>query len=1015
MRPSPSFLLSCLLASLAAVVAVAMTATRSGADGTTSVPTEPTLTLAGDDWVREGTGAARTLTFRATVAPLSPGAVSFRVRTVGGSAKAGEDFEPIDRRVTIPAGESSAAIVLRTVADSAEEPARETLEIAVDEVEGALDGAEPVAVTIADDDQPAEPGDLRAFGCVGGRDASDRCEVETAGFDGRAFATALAGEHDLYVTDGASIAHLRRDPGSEQLTPQGCLRVVDAAVPAPDCASLPESEGEAPFGAASITRLAAAPDGRHLHAALSEETGAGRVGVAVATFAIDPAGGGLTLAGCVGDALVGPACDGGSGIDAAPTDFATLSASPDGRHLYLLAADAIRLLRVGPDGRPGRFRCADSGVAVEDGACDPLLDRTDQLARAVVSPDGARVAVTEEDRLRLYDRDADDGTLNEARERVVATDVAAAAWAPDGETLHLFSRRGDGAVETYDAATLERTSCIESTGPAPGPGIGCEARSPLDLSGATALTVAPGGERLRLLVPGGGIVTLTRAADGSLGGGRCHAPATDAGRCGDGSGDPLHQRLIADLLTAPGGGALYALTDRALHRFVPVAPGGPNRAPTCSDAHVNGKPDRELRIPLTCVDPDGDPLTLRVIAQPARGTLGEPDGDGVVYRPAAGFRGGDGLRFRADDGRGGIADAAVSIAVGNNAPVCSAKRLELQPGQRGHVELTCHDPDGDRVRTEVVRGPARGGLAYPAYDAPAGWHGATDVLLRSADEWDAVETTVPIAVRLPPPDCSPATTAPLAVASTRAVRRVLDCHSAGLPARVAIARQSARLGRAKIQNGALLYTPLSVPLDDRDEIALRLTGADGQQATATVRAVVRQRADGTARRGRSGDCRAPCTPSRRGELEFRFVCDGRSVASAGTCRGVLLVFQCQHGRCIQAVGTAASAGAGVRTAVVRAGASARTRSGARGRARRAPRRMTLGRANVRAKAGRAIAVKVRLTPAARRLVARTGKVRALVVFRLQRPGGATRTVTRQITIRAPRRAARRPGGRRGSR
>lgn len=1011
MRASPSFLLSCLLATLAAAAAVALMASRTHAVGTTSVPTEPTLTLAGEGWVREGTGTARTLTFQATVAPVAPGPVGFRVRTVDGSAKGGEDFEAVDRRVTIPAGESSATIVLRTVADAVEEPARESFEVEVDEVEGALDGAGTWTVTIGDDDMPAEAGDLRALGCVGGRDATDDCEVETSGFDGNAFATALAGERDLYLTDGASIAHLRRDPGSEQLTAAGCLRVVDAAAPAPDCARLPESEGEAPFGSAGITQLRAAPDGRHLHAVLTDETagtgepGTRRAGVAVATFAIDPGDGGLTLAGCVGDALIGPACTGGSGVVATPTDWPALSVSPDGRHLYLLSADAIRLLRVGADGRPGQLRCADSGAAAGDETCAPLLDHTDQRSHATFSPDGAHVAVTEQDRLRLFARDAATGLLTEQGERVVNSDLAAAAWAPDGATLHLFSRQGDGAVLTYDAATLEQTSCIESTGPAGGPGVGCESRSPLDLRGTTALAVAPGGGHLRLLVPGGGIVTLKRAADGSLSGGRCHAPVTDAGTCGDGSGDPLEQRLIADLVTAPEGRAVYALTSRALHRFVPVAPGGPNRPPTCSDADVTGKPDRELRIPLTCFDPDGDPVTLRITAQPAHGALGAPDADGVAYRPAAGFRGEDGLRFRAEDDEGAAADAAVHVTVGNHAPVCTVKPLTLQPGQRGHLDVTCHDADGDRVRTEVVRGPARGVLSYPAYDAPAGWHGAETVLLRSADDWDAIETTATIAVQLPTPGCSPASTAFLTVPGTNVVRRTLDCHSAGIRATVAVAEQTRTLGTARIASGALVFTPLRGATGRADVIELKVTGADGRTARASVTAgrPVRPTPGGGGRSSRGGGCRSPCAPDRQGEITFRFICDGRDVSSAGTCRGTLLIYQCQKGRCTQAVGTGAVA-------------SASRSATAEGRGRGAARRLVLGRTAIRVRAGRSAGLKVRLTPAARRLVARRGTVRALVVLQLRRPGGGTRTITRKITIRAPEKAARRPasGGRKGT-
>lgn len=978
MRPLPSFLSLALSALLAAVVAV-----PAAVAGTVSNPSEPTLSFGPSAWGREGTGAARTFQLAATVAPVAAGEVSFRVRTVDGSARAGEDYEAVDRVVTIPAGEArSATIAVRTVPDDVQEQ-EESFSVEVSEVDGARAGESTATLTIADDDTPPEPGDVAAFGCVAKPDVDDRCEIETAGLDFDISSVALSGERDLYVTDGVSIAHLRRDPATEQLTPAGCwvVRTEDTA-PTAGCEDLPRTDGAFPFASTGVNRLAASPDGRHLYA----EVGAHLGGNGVATFAIGKDGQ-LTLSACVGDPSLGPACTGPSGLDEAPTAWSTVTLSRDGRHLYVLAGTAVRLLRIGADGRPGSFRCADSGAPAAEGGCAPLLTGSDQIAHSALSPDGTRLAVAERDRLRTFGRDAATGTLTLQRTVAAPIGPASLAWAPGGDTFYVPGDAGAGTLLTYDAATLEQTACIASE-PEPGTGEpGCAATTPAALRTAAALTVAPDGRDVYVVVSGGGIVSLRRDAGGLLSGGRCHAPATDAGPCGDGSNDPFPMRLISELAIVPSGRTLFANTSRSVNRFLRIERASANRAPVCSDADVGGRPGRALRVPLTCVDLDGDPVTVRVTGDPQHGTLSGLDSDGVAYQPAGGFRGADAIRFRATDGRADSAEATARIAIGNHAPICSAQPLRLRPGQLLALPFACSDPDGDRVAVEVARGPAHGSLDRFAYTAPTTWHGRETVLLRARDEWDATELSAPVEVVLAAPWCTSQSIAPLSVLGTRVLRRTLSCSSDGFPATVAIARQTGELGRAKLQGATLTFTPHRAPAGERDRITLAVTGDDGQKTTVAIEAAVpiRDRGDGT--RAPSGDCRAPCTPDRQGEVTLRFVCDGRSVASAGACSGTLVIILCTNGFCRPA------------RAVITASASAR---------RTAPRQVRLGTARVRARAGRAVPVKVRLSRSARRLLASRGRLKAMVVLQLRRPGGRTRTIRRVITIRAPRRGATRP-------
>jgi uncharacterized membrane protein len=87
-------------------------------------------------------------------------------------------------------------------------------------------------------------------------------------------------------------------------------------------------------------------------------------------------------------------------------------------------------------------------------------------------------------------------------------------------------------------------------------------------------------------------------------------------------------------------------------------------APGCHDIEAHTLAGTAVRIPLDCTDANGDPLTLRVTAPPAHGTLAAPDADGFVrYTPAAGYTGRDAFSFAATDGRADAAPARASITV----------------------------------------------------------------------------------------------------------------------------------------------------------------------------------------------------------------------------------------------------------------------------------------------------------------------------------------------------------------
>ncbi len=81
-------------------------------------------------------------------------------------------------------------------------------------------------------------------------------------------------------------------------------------------------------------------------------------------------------------------------------------------------------------------------------------------------------------------------------------------------------------------------------------------------------------------------------------------------------------------------------------------------------------------------DPDGDPLTVASVIQPAHGSAAINANNTVTYSPAAGYSGQDVFGYTISDGRGGTATASVTISV---TPPAQTKWI-VNVGDPGYAE-----------------------------------------------------------------------------------------------------------------------------------------------------------------------------------------------------------------------------------------------------------------------------------------------------------------------------------------
>jgi hypothetical protein len=341
------------------------------------------------------------------------------------------------------------------------------------------------------------------------------------------------------------------------------------------------------------------------------------------------------------------------------------------------------------------------------------------------SADGTRMAIRSKGHLTVARWDATAGTLALEAPATTCTlngdgvfvcddipqalaGIGPVRFSPDAKTLYVAAHDGNMVSALPRAAdgsyTVAGAPCAGRAD------TGCAVTADL-VDEALELAVSPDGGDVYVAGYGNGIVAMKadltepRCSLGDVAGvGSCdRALVSRSGAYSFSRGNLVFDRAGRDLY-APAwlGGGEYGVA-----RFLRVSrpPGAPNRAPICADADASVLPGATVELALRCVDPDGDPVTLRL----TRGG-GELAGTRLRYTAPVTAQTVT-LGFVATDGELDSAEAVVRIVVGN-PPVCADAAVSVEAGGSVAIPLVC-----DRGEVEVVERPLYGSLAGTTFTA----------------------------------------------------------------------------------------------------------------------------------------------------------------------------------------------------------------------------------------------------------------------------------------------------------
>jgi autotransporter-associated beta strand protein len=270
-----------------------------------------------------------------------------------------------------------------------------------------------------------------------------------------------------------------------------------------------------------------------------------------------------------------------------------------------------------------------------------------------------------------------------------------------------------------------------------------------------------------------------------------------------------------------------------------------NRAPVPQNQSLATPLNSAAAVTLEATDPNGDPMTYGVIAQPSHGTL-SGSAPNLTYTPTAGFTGPDSFTFKANDGMVDSQPATVTIDVGvagNRRPMAVNQYVTTPEEIAKAITLTGSDPDNDTLVYEIVSGPAHGtfsgtapNLTYqPSANYPAGNLPAQDVFTFTVRDGSLTSALATVSLTVTPVNDAPQAIAQSVTVSVNTANPITLAGSdaEGYPLPYAIV---ANPGHGTLSGTApdLTYTP-AANYHGADSFTFRVTDSEGvPSATATV-------------------------------------------------------------------------------------------------------------------------------------------------------------------------------------
>ena len=257
--------------------------------------------------------------------------------------------------------------------------------------------------------------------------------------------------------------------------------------------------------------------------------------------------------------------------------------------------------------------------------------------------------------------------------------------------------------------------------------------------------------------------------------------------------------------------------------------------PTTTAASATTAEDQSVTFTLPATDPDGDPLTYAVPAQPAHGAV-VLSGNQATYTPQADFHGADTFSWTVSDGVATTTGtASLTVTPVNDRP--SAAALAATTSEDAGVAITLSGADvdaGDTLTYARVADGAHGTVtivgAAATYAPDPGWSG-TDTFTYTASDGALTSAPATVTVTVTPVNDAPSVAA--TTLSTTAGSPVTATLVTADPDGDALAISSVTAP----EHGTVTYSGLAVtytPATRSGAESFVVTVSDGQGGTATA-------------------------------------------------------------------------------------------------------------------------------------------------------------------------------------